>query len=276
MELTIEQAKRKPANFLYIFADDVFLSKIKNRYSKVIRGKRDNQNKVLMLSAEKYGGTYDQYRNAISGAFVNIYGISPEQALMRLAEGKDVAGKNWKAGVFGVGATPSSTFTGTKITVNETNGYMMIDGKYLPVYDTVYKTNADGTEGDAFQQTYIDKATGNTYMSQYDEATKKWYAASISDANGNVTSATGATMSASEQATMWGAILLNIENFINWLISLFGTGTKTINETNTLPNQVADGFVHENNTTEAGGILLALAAGGLLLGGGLFGKNKKK
>ena len=56
MELTITQAQKNAANFMYIWADEKnFLQKINRKYANIIRGKKANQIKLLKLSAQKYG-----------------------------------------------------------------------------------------------------------------------------------------------------------------------------------------------------------------------------
>ena len=58
IELTIEQAKQKPETFLYVWADEErFLRYLTPKSANIIRGKKANQNKILLLSADKYGKT---------------------------------------------------------------------------------------------------------------------------------------------------------------------------------------------------------------------------
>ena len=270
-ELTIDQAKEQPANFMYIFASDEFLNAISPKYKNVIVGKAANQRKLLMLSAKKYLGDENlwvKYSDAIRQGFMNIYGITPAEALVDLALGKTVAGKNWKEGVFGVGALKITKFKGTDISVNKSNGYMVRDGKLLPVYDTVYNDSG------AYQQFYYDEASGKTYMSQKIDG--KWYAASYSDKDGQTFSASGIGLSSADQASIWEAVIMNIGKFLEWLISLFSGGkTEMINEENTLPNQKTDGFVYQSGLGEAGAVMLLLAAGGALMASGALGGKRK-
>jgi hypothetical protein len=115
-------------------------------------------------------------------------------------------------------------------------------------------------------------------MSQYNKIKKKYYAKSYADGQYTYSARNGSEISASQSGDIWGAVLLSLEQFMNWLLSLF-TGNTTnkemINANNTLPNQKADGFVQEAGMGEAGMILLALAAGGALLAGGVKGKKNK-
>ena len=275
-ELTVSEASRQPVNFLYIFAEESFLKQLRSDHAKVIRQKRLNQMYLLDLSAKKYSTTYDEYRTAIKNAFTAAFNMTPAQALIKLAKGETVCGKNWKEGVYGIGSLNKS-FKDTDISVDSKTGYMMRDGKYLPVYDTVYSNEGTSKEK-AYQQFYYDESTGRTYMSQYNKTLKRWYAQSYSDKDGIEYSANNKQkLSAEDSATVWQGVVFSIQNFLEWLLSLFSTGKTTITEKNTLPDQKADGFVYQSGFGEAGTIVLALVAGGLLLGGGLkTGKKKGK
>ena len=286
IELTLEQVKKSPAMFMYaVGATDKFLNAIQKKYANIIREKRANQQYILLLSARKFidsnatvaSDAYKQYIDAVKTSFADTYGITPAQALIKLAQGKTVAGKDWDKGVFGVGALKSSSFAGTDITVNPDNGYMMRDGKYLPVYDTDY----DDIKGKtiAFHLYYYDEATGRTYMSEYDKTTKKYYAKTYSTSDGSLFSYSGKAVSAKDSSDIWSNIKLDwewLKNIINWILSIFGiktsdTGAETemLSVKNTAPSQTADGFcITESGFSEAATIaLIAVAAGTLLMGG---------
>lgn len=272
-ELTIEQACTSPANFMYVWADeDKFLKYIPTKHASVIRGKKANQNKLLALSAEKYNKTVKDYTDAIRQAFINTYDMTPANALIVLAQGGTVAGKNWEEGVYGIGAV--LTFSGhSDITVREADGHILQSG--------VDKTDASKTVysqvgGKAVAYQLFATIDNITYMSQYNKTTKKYRAQSYSTADGFFSARTGNQINSADSADIWGSIVLAVEKFIEWIVSLFGSGKQTINAENTLPNQQSDGFVQTGGMSEASGILLALAAGGFLLAGGLKGKKNKK
>ena len=275
VELTINQAKAKPANFLYIFADETYLSKLSSirsnrRYAKIIRTKKANQMWLLTLSADKYKTTYNAYKQAIYDAFTSIYDMTPQEALIALAEGKNVAGKNWAKGVFGIGKTKTSTFKQNKdVTVDPTTGHIYYKG-----VDTVNMSEDScvyGEDGTPMQFFY--EMNGACYSSLKGED-GTFSAFEYEDLNG-VQSALGAAMSAEDSASMWGSIIMCIGRFLEWLISLFGSGKETLNETNTLPNQQVDGYA-TNEPTNASVILIALVGAGVLLSGGLKRKKSKK
>ena len=271
-ELKISEARKHPANFLYIFADEkAFLQRIPAEYANVIRGKKANQNKLLMLSAQKYKSTYDEYKEAVRSGFMDIYGMTPAQALVNLASGKDVAGKNWSKGVYGVGALKQTSFAGTGYSVDPTTGTILDNGVPTATEKTIYRDVNGKTV--PFQIYAYDNTTDTMYMSQLDEATGKYYATTkTNDKTGEMFNALGKSVTTSDSASMWENIIMCVGNFLAWLISLFSGGTTTLTEENTLPDQSADGFVTEAGIGEAGAILLALAAGGALLVSG----SKKK
>ena len=298
IELTIEQAKKHPSNFLYVWATDEFLNAIPKKYASIIRTKRANQKKVLMLSAEKYLGGFDQvqqYYDAVSKGFEEIYGMSPYEALIVLAQGGSVAGKNWEEGVYGVGAASliyPSTFAGvtladgSTVSVDATTGHIFAGNKDITDESKTVYSAPKGTVI-AYQLFGYDDF-GYCYMSQYNTTRKKYYAHTWTDETGEAHKATnGNVTSASSGASFWGNIQLDwdfFKNIINWILSLFGvptipelgsSQTETLSADNTLPNQTTDGFITESGMGEAAAIaLLAVAAGTLLAGG--FKKGGKK
>ena len=268
-ELTIQEACTAPASFMYIWADeDKFLKYIKPKHAAVIRQKKAHQNKLLLLSAEKYGKTAKEYTDAIRSAFVAAYGMTPANALIVLAQGGSVAGKNWEQGVYGIGAVLS--FAGhSDITVDEKSGYIYKGSANITDFQ---KTVYNKANGDVVAWQYFAVDSGITYMSQYNKTTKKYHAQSFSTADGWYSAKTGNAIDSASSSDIWGSIVMALEKFVNWILSIFGSGKETINAENTLPSQSADGFVSQAGVGEAGGILLALAAGGALL----FGMKGKK
>lgn len=283
-ELKITDAQQHPANFLYIFASDEFLALLDEKPRKAIVGKAANQRKLLLLSAQKYKKTYKEYYDAIYQGFQEIYGITPAAALVKLANGETVAGKNWKEGVYGIGAISSNTifnglkFNGQAVTVDANTGHIMCGGKDITdTSKTVYDKNIVTGEAVASLYSATNSAGNIIVQSRRNPLTGKYYADTYSvedDEQGGVFSAsTNKPVSASSTSNMWGEVILNIGQFIQWLLSIFGINTSNmLTAENTLPNQTADGFVVEAGVGEAGAILLALAAGGALLAGG----SKKK
>ena len=280
MELTIESACKHPANFMYIWASDAFLAKIDSKHRSIIRLKRMNQNKLLALSAEKYGKTVKDYTEAIRAAFINAYGMTPASALDVLAAGGTVAGKNWAEGVYGIGAT-TNTFPGgvdgQPVTVDATTGHIFLGTRDMTDESkTVYgQVNKETKATQLFSVPTGDD--GVVYCSQYKKLGKKYVAYSYTGSDGVVHSPNGGEISASNSADIWGSIMESIQVFLTWIMSLFGGGTQreTLSAANTLPSQKSDGFVTEQaGMSTAGIIALLCVGGGALLYGGL-GKKKK-
>lgn len=274
-ELTMDQARANAQNFMYIFAPDSFLNAIPKKYANEISKKAKNQQYLLKKSAKKYGSTYQAYENAVRDGFIATYGMTPYDALITLANGGSVAGKNWAKGAFGVGALNSDKFTGAEINgetprVDQTTGHIYIGSKDVTdTSETIYQEIGGSTVPyQLFSEDDIFK-----FMSQYKNG--KYYAASYTDASGQKHSASGTNISSSDSASVWENIIFSFKDFLEWLLSLFGyNSNETINEENTLPNQKTDGWIYESGLGEMGIILLATAAGALILG--TSGKGKKK
>lgn len=279
-ELTIQQACSSPAAFMYVWAhEEKFLKLINPEYAKIIRAKKANQTKLLSLSAEKYLGStskVNQYTDAIRQAFIDAYGMTPAEALIILAQGGSVAGKNWAEGVFGIGATKGIDFgisiNGQSVFVNKQDGHIYAGTTDL-TNSVVYKDiKGQSVAYQLFARDVKDGDKSYTFMSQYDKKSQTYYAATYSNADGEFSATTGRAVTAADGADIWGNIMLIVQKFINWLISIFGGGKQTLSAENTLPNQSTDGFVQQAGVGESGVILMALLAGGALLMGG----NKKK
>lgn len=282
LELTIQEACKNPQNFMYIWADEkAFLQYLKPQWASEIRTKKANQIKLLKLSAEKYGQTYEAYTSAIREAFIATYDMTPANALVVLAQGGQVAGKNWEEGVFGVGELYPDNFNGLAINdqpikVNPEDGHIYMGTQDITDTSKTVYANVKG-QTIPYQLFATESNLGYTFMSQYNKLKKKYYAKSYADGQSSYSARNGSEINASQSGDIWGAVLLSLDQFLNWLLSLF-TGNmankETINAANTLPNQKADGFVQEAGMGEAGMILLALAAGGALLAGGIKGTKK--
>ena len=261
--MTIKDACSTPANFMYLWASEKdFLRYIPKKYADIIRVKKANQLKIVNIIADYKEDVVKNYKEQIKQAFVDAYDMRPEEALVILAQGGTVAGKNWSEGVYGVGVLYPTTFAGTDISVRPNDGYFERNGKILPgnedknVYATINKKTV------VYQRFYEDDTNGVTYMSQYNKTTKKYYAKSYSNANGTFSARNGAEIKASDGADLWGTILGYLDKFLNWLITLFGgTDRQLLSAENTIPSQTQDGFVQEAGMGEAGMILVALAAG---------------
>ena len=287
LELTLDQARKNSATFLYIFASDKYLSYIEKKYATVIKGKRANQRKLLTLSAQAYinsdatygGKEYKQYVDAVRAGFVETYGMEPEDALVKLALGEEVAGKNWAEGVYGTeGIGKSATFYGTNVTVDPSNGHIFKDGTdYTDTTKTVYKE----IKKQAIPYQLFATIGETTYMSQYNKTYKKYYAQSYSNANGSFNASNGKAQGSTDAATLWENVQLKTWDFLSFvkeILAFFGFSVdfgssgggnkETINTENTLANQQADGYVQPAGISDgvAAALLVAVAAGTLFVG----------
>lgn len=281
---------QQPSNFLYIFATDAFISKLGSKAAYVISAKKANQKKLLNTTAVDEGVTYETAYNNVASAFKEFYGVTPQQALVTLAEGGEVAGKNWAKGVYGVGKlnNSSNTFHDTPgasalIEVDPSNGLMfdMDDaGNKNGYYESLGCTTVSlGKDGNPNCYKYID-ANGNTYTSVRNERTGKWSAGHYDNsATGVSYNAFGKEVTAADMSSVWESLTLSFQKLVEWLVSLFNsqndTNKQLINASNTQPSQM-DGWVSEAGV--APWILFAVAAGVLFTSGGLgaFWRNARK
>lgn len=283
-KLTKQDAINFPANFLYVWASESFLQQIDSRSAKIIRGKQANQKKLLYILADDKAGEFTKYNallKQVGDSFANQYGMSPKQALVTLAEGGEVADKNWKEGVYGIGATGRSNFANnTNITVDPESGVIMLNGvaqSCTPVY---------GKNGQVTNQNAI--IDGTTYSSFYDKSTKRFYAYEYCPGDGSGTryDAGGEKILVGHMTnSMWQDILSITSTFGDWILqflqgimTLFAgvqvTSTSPtaapIAAENTTPRQ-SDGFIYNKKGTDLGILAIGTAAVALL-----FARRRKK
>lgn len=280
--LSIQEVQSHPEDYLYIFASDKFLSKMGTKAAMIIRQKKANQDKIIRLCAKNAGKDYSEYTDAIRQGFLNIYGITPAEVLVKLAEGETVAGKNWKEGVYGVGALKEWRFTqktasGESVEVGTANGRFIIGGVDGGGRFTtkIYKNGCPDNIGG---YTFVD-TDGNTFASAYDKLNKTYYASSYTKEDGTIYTPQGAVKTSAEMGDMWETIQGFLNKFMDWIMSLFNIkkSDTLADPKNTAPSQ-ADGFT----TQEAGlgtwgmALLASAAVGFLLFGEGLKPGKKNK
>lgn len=276
-KLSIEEVRKNCESFLYVYAVDEFVSLLGAQAQKAIIGKRANQRKVLISSAKNANIDVQQYYTAVKEGFVSRYGMTPEQALVALAQGKTVAGKNWSKGVYGIGLTPRTTFAqNSEVTVDPKTGRILLNGRVAlgqyPIYADGYKNGIQGYVLNYGKKTYISNVNGSPVNGVGDADAMEYSAAICADVDGQEL-ADGSAADADSTANVWMNVASWIEKIVNWIISLFGgTNEKLINKDNTLPSQ-ADGF-----TTQEAGVSPVLVAGMVALAAGtlLNKKGKKK
>lgn len=277
-EIPLSEAKLHPACFLYVFADNEFLSAVDTKHRDIISSKGYNQLWLMKLSADKEGISLEDYKTAVKDAFNNVYGMHPYKALLKLAAGETVAGKNWNEGIYGIGSLLQNYADDKGVTVTK-DGHFKKNGKLIPDDQTkVEYAGQDGT-GIVYKRYYTDLATNTTYALRYHKASKRYYADSYSLSDGNMYSPAGIHLEGADGSTMWGNVILNTLNAIlNWFLSLFGVTQEkeTLTTDNTLPSQVEDGFAGVEPLISGSTMLMLMAAGGMLLYGGTKKKGGKR
>lgn len=260
-KVTLNDALKCPTDFLYIFATDSFLSALDSKSANIIKSKRRNQQQLLIsiTTREKYNDGVQKVSAAIKDAF----GMSPAAILIKLAEGEQVAGKDWTKGVYGVGATQREGFAGSNgITVDKTTGKIMQNGVEVAGQTAIY-----GKRKGQQYTTYNVEIDGVSYNSVYKDGS--YYAGSYTNANGDSFNANGAKIGLSAFSDIWNSIasfMPYISQILTFLRSLFPAifGNSTDNRTiitsaNTLPSQ-SDGFVTNSTDWKSIGIFAGIAA----------------
>ena len=275
--ISLEQAKAHPAMFLYVWAHKEFLNAIPKKHANVILGKKANQLKLIYNSAKELGISEDEYKNAVNAAFYETYGMRPLEALIKLAQGETIAGKNWEDGIYGIGSLLTKYNDNKGVTVSK-DGFFYKNG--VKVDESTYKEKDEyaNIKGNTmvYKRYWTDPETNTTYALRYHKAGKRYYADSYASSNGATFSPGGIALTAADGSSLWGGIFLNSVNaFLNWILNLFGLGEPEraqITDKNTFPNQQADGFVYNEPMISGATALMLLAAGGMLL----YGSKGKK
>lgn len=269
-KVSIQDCYTSPEAFLYVFATDEYIARLGTKAQKIITQKRANQNKILLQSAAG-GPSVESLQNALREGFIQIYGQTPADILIRLANGETVCGKNYSDGVYGVGAIYQPNFVqNNSVLVDEKTGQFIVNGTPVTGATIIYGNNCpDNIYGYSWQD-----EQKNTYSSRYVKTQKKYYAGQYMTADGTKQTPKGTVLSAGETGNIWETVIGYLDKLVQWIISIFGgaSNSSMINSSNTLPSQT-DGFVEKSEAGLGtwGTVLLALAAVGTLLAG----KKKK-
>lgn len=277
-KLTKQDALNYPANFLYVWAADSFLAQLDAKSASIIGSKRDNQKKLLFVLSNDSGDftKYNALVNEVRNSFITKYGKTPAEALVILASGGSIAGKNWKEGVYGIGAAGRNNFSqNPDITVDPETGeiyYKGVKQDCTPVYKKDQITN---------QNAVID---GATYSSIYDKSTKRFYAYQYAPEDGEAKyNASGEKVLFGNMTNdMWQDILGITSQWGDWLLGFLrafqdifgwppkGQTTETtatpppLTTKNTAPNQKKDGFLFDQGTDWGILAIVGVAAAALL------------
>ena len=267
---SLDKVRQSPIDFCYIFVTSDYLSRIAKvfgqKYALNIESKYKNAIRYINGWGKENGMKYDAAKEEVRKMIVDQYGMSPEAIMISWANGKNVPGKDFKGGVYGIGETTGQTTFAqdSSAKVDPTTGTISF-GSNTP--EALWKTI--DTNGKTIEMNYT--LGGKTFTSRYNPSTGTFIANTYGDANG-MQYANGTAYSASKASTTWENIntaLPMIENFMEWLASLVEDIVgkfKPITRQNTVPAQ-SDYYVESTGTSIAGfGIVAALLAGGLLLG----------
>lgn len=249
-----------PINYLYIFATEGFISAIADaKTARIIRQKQANQAKLVNVAAIDDKTTYDAAKAEIRQAIIDQFGMTPAQILVDLAQGKNVAGKYWKEGVYGVGDvnTNLTSFTqDNRIKVAEDGRLVSTIGLKvdpIPIYEE------DGSIA-GFSAT----VGGNVYTSRKGKSGR--FHANTFGSAGSVQYADGTRYMSEKAASVWECIATYgpmVTDLLQWILSLFGfNGSNLITYQNTYPSQ--DEFTYNDSSLTSGELLLLLGAGYLV------------
>ena len=261
-----------PSNFLYIFAGDSFIAKLGKKAAYIISKKKANQKKLLNAAVDGDKAKYEAAVKQMAAKFKEFYGMTPANALITLASGGEVAGKNWSKGIYGIGAT-KEVLVNYSAPGSNTNVAIDANGQFINKQTGGALTTeivSVGINGKPNCVRYTD-ASGNVYTANYTKRTG-WAAGKFNNkSTGNTYTADGQIATASDSSSIWESLALNFGKLIEWLISLFntnnGTNVTAITAANTQPTQ-GDGWVTEETNLWP---LVAVAVGTLVASGGLGG-----
>lgn len=305
--------KENCSNFLYAFIPEASL-KYFTVHSNIIATKRKNQQWTINILANKHNVSYREVETQISNYIKEIYGMSPEDALIALANGETVAGKNWRKGIYGIGAIPTvndiemgkdDTFTNGYKVDTFTGHILNSSGKQVSnSTGEIYAVEKIPFGSNDYDYQNVRTKIGVTYIgkgfslsskavflkSSYDAVKsgqskanlQVMYVVDKQNYGEATTNAAGAIVTAEDgeiwaNSGVWETIL---NKLLNWILSLFGVTTPKAEDT--VINQSVDGFTPEVSNKNSGTSIasLGLLAGGLLLavnmGDDKKGKKKGK
>lgn len=301
-------------NFLYAFIPEASL-KYFTKYSNVIATKRLNQIWTLENMRKKANVTYREVESQVANYIKDIYGRTPEDILIALANGESVGGKNWRKGIYGIGALGLNIsiqeFLQTSKYFNFKNGYEVnpFTGDIIDNNGEVVSTSNSAWEETINETLYTyrknfnsynrnellevsDKiVAGSSYQGKKISLTSKavilndisgkkivMYAVDTQTSGDTVIDSNGKEVSA-ENGSVWGNSASwesILDKIIEFLKELFGIDSPK--KENTVINQKVDGFspiVDNKKSSGTSFASLGLLAGGLLLAVNM-GDDKKK
>lgn len=245
---------RSPIDFIYLFATDSFINALSGVYRRTVYTKNRLQYQYVNRAALDAGESFTDWREQIRTAIQNTYDLTPYEILNRLAAGKDVAGKNWAKGVYGIGATRYEGFSqNASITVDNATGKLMQNGTEIAGQTAVYS-------GSGKVVGYTVELEGARYQSQ--KSGSKFYAGSYSTSEG-AWNADGSTFQAVNSQSVFQnlfAYLPEMTKFLEWIFSLFKV--TPVATTNVVASQTD--WVKDKKSTTTETLLYFVAGAGLV------------
>ena len=280
---TLASLKKCPIDFLYLWASDSFISQLGSK-ANIIKQKKYYQYQTLwkvMAENEKFSSTdegqeiYNRWVKELGEAIKEVYGITPAEILRKLALGEEVAGKNFKKGVYGVGGSTNTSFVqNSNYQVNPTTGQIMAgDGGSMK--DLLHQTPIYGQDGKVSGYSY--SVGGTQYQSTYNNG--QFVALSYSTESG-VQNASGGAFDASkgsfwQNANNYMPMINSVLSGLTSIVNTYFPGNTVLTQQNTVPSQTE--WVDTGSDNSGLWVVGGLAAVGVaLLGFGKRGKNKKK
>lgn len=272
-----------PIDYLYLWASDQFISQLGSKVGKIIKTKKYNQYQTLYKtvvenesagSASEYLEIYNQWTTEIAAAIKDTYGITPAQILVKLAMGEEVLGKNFKAGVYGIGEAATTTYVqDASYSVDPNSGKILINGIAATNQTPIY-----GSGGNITGYSYTEG--GYQYQSSYQNG--QYIALSYSNSNGAVQTANGMQFDFTkgsfwQNANNYMPIVNAILSWVSSIVNSFYPNRTLLTAQNTVPQQsewIEVESENNNGLLIAGGIL---AAGVLIatMGNPFDGKKSK-
>lgn len=260
-KLTLNEVLKSPVDWIYIFADDkAYIPYLSGKFKTVVRTKKAYQVKTINTAAVENGSTFADWSKQIRDGIINTYGMTPADILVRLANGEAVAGKNWTAGVYGIGSLREGWQQNQSYTVDKSTGKILQNGKPVTGQTAVYSST-----GKVVGYTVSVESEGTTTQYQSRKSGKYYYAGSYSDSTGIAQNADGSAYTPATAESLWQNVLTfapYISQFINWIASLLGV--RVINSTQVSASQ-SDWSTTDNTADHSFFWILAAGAGALLL-----------
>lgn len=222
-----------------------------------IRSKRKEQITFVSKIAQQSGYSTTECYSIIRSAINSVYGMEPEYCIQKLALGEAVAGKNWAAGIYGIGSTTTTGGVTTEV-ISDPGAVSRIEAPNVGLTIDASK-EVPTIVGYKNQTIYNNDGTQTKFV--YDQKNNSTYTVTR-DQSGNIiaTTAQDTTTEATKRGRFWENLancLPVIGKFLQWILSLFGVK----NPQTFAPDQIEDGWAAP---TQAGGMWLGIAAAGLL------------